>query len=242
MHRHGAGTGQRLFTWPTEPPDPLQAAYETLGIMTKQVFQLKDAIHTSKPDVAATREHHTFTPGYVAVQQPQGAAFQSGLPHTRRRQGTKEHKAPTQAKPVPKHVPKTWTGEEAAALMAKYAIGARVQLPFKYAAAAGPSTWILAAGEVTHRHGVTGNHQVVKIQVKWDTAPPNNKKVGRTIELRRDQNAREMVPIQLCTPDTEHLTGGEYRGEVHNAWPLPHPQKRSRKAPAAQGVIDLLDA
>ena len=48
--------------------------------------------------------------------------------------------------------------------------------------------------------------------------------------------------MQLCTPDTEHLTGTEYTGEVQNAWPLPQPQKRNRKAPAAQGVIDLLDA
>ena len=48
--------------------------------------------------------------------------------------------------------------------------------------------------------------------------------------------------MQLCTPDTEHLTGTEYTGEVHNAWPLPQPQKQNRKAPAAQGVIDLLDA
>ena len=48
--------------------------------------------------------------------------------------------------------------------------------------------------------------------------------------------------MQLCAPDTEHLTGTEYRGEVHNAWPLPRPQKPNRKAPPAQGVIDLLDA
>ena len=48
--------------------------------------------------------------------------------------------------------------------------------------------------------------------------------------------------MQLCTPDTEHLTGTEYTGEVHNAWALPQPEKRTRKAPAAQGVINLLDA
>ena len=48
--------------------------------------------------------------------------------------------------------------------------------------------------------------------------------------------------MQLCTPDTEHLTSTEYTGEVHSAWPLPQPQKRSRKATAALGVIDLLDA
>ena len=48
--------------------------------------------------------------------------------------------------------------------------------------------------------------------------------------------------MQLCTPDTEHLTGIEYTGKVHNAWPLFQPQKRNPKAPAAQGIIDLLDA
>ena len=65
---------------------------------------------------------------------------------------------------------------------------------------------------------------------------------GRTIELWRDQNSQEMVLIQLCTPGTEHLTGTEYTGEVHNAWPLPQPEKQTCKAPAAQGVINLLDA
>ena len=48
--------------------------------------------------------------------------------------------------------------------------------------------------------------------------------------------------MQLCTPDMEHLTGNKYMGEVHSAWPLPQPQKRNRKARAARGVIDLLDA
>ena len=89
---------------------------------------------------------------------------------------------------------------------------------------------------------VTGDHQGFKINVKWDPATPNDKKLGRTIELWRDQAGREMVPMQLCTPDTEHLTGTEYTGEVHNAWALPQPQKRNRRAPTAQGVIDLLNA
>ena len=70
----------------------------------------------------------------------------------------------------------------------------------------------------------------IQVHVKWDPADPNDKKVGRTIELWRDQNGREMVPVQLSIPDTEHLTGTEYKGEVHNAWPLPRPQKRSSKA------------
>ena len=38
MCRHGAGTGHRLLTWPTDPPDALQEAEEVLGLMTKQVF------------------------------------------------------------------------------------------------------------------------------------------------------------------------------------------------------------
>ena len=95
--------------------------------------------------------------------------------------------------------------------------------------------WIWAAGQVKHRYLVTGDHQGLKIQVKWDPATPNDKKVGRTIELWRDRTGREMVPMQLWTPHTEHLTGTEYTGEVDNAWPLPQPQKRNRKAPAAQG-------
>ena len=117
-----------------------------------------------------------------------------------------------------------------------------MQLPYKYATSAGPSKLIWAADEVKHRYRVTGDHQGFKIHVKWDAATPNDKQVGRTIELCRDQNGRETVPMQLCIPDTEHLTGTEYTGEVHNAWPVPQPQKRNRKAPAAQGVINVLDA
>ena len=48
--------------------------------------------------------------------------------------------------------------------------------------------------------------------------------------------------MKMYSPDTEHLTGTEYTGEVHNAWPLAQPQKRNRKATAAQDSIDLLDA
>ena len=244
MRRHGTGTMLRLLTWPTDPPDTLREAEEVLGLMTKQVFQLKDTVPTSKPDVPATREHPVFAPGHAPVQQPQGAPPQRGQPNARRRPGAKKRKAPAQAKPAPKPKarPRSWTEEEDAALYPEYAIGTQVQLPFEYATAAGPSKWIWAAGEVKHRYRVTGDHQGFKIHVKWDTAGPNDKQMGRTIELWRDGNSREMVPMQLCTPDTEHLTGTEYTGEVHDAWPLPQPQKRNRKAPAAQGVIDPLDA
>ena len=39
-----------------------------------------------------------------------------------------------------------------------------------------------------------------------------------------------------------NFNGTEYTREFHNAWALPQPQKRNRKAPAALGVIDLLEA
>ena len=133
MRRHGTGTGHRLLTWPTNPPDTLREAEEVLGLMTKQVFQLKDAIPTSKPDVPATREHPVFAPGHAPVQQPQGALPQRGQPNARRRPGAKKRKAPAKTKPAPKPKgePKSWTEEEAAALYPEYAIGTRVQLPFE---------------------------------------------------------------------------------------------------------------
>ena len=40
MCRHRTGTGHRLLSWPTDPPDALREAGEVLGLMTKQVFQL----------------------------------------------------------------------------------------------------------------------------------------------------------------------------------------------------------
>ena len=58
---------QRLLMWPTDPADALQVAEETLGIVTKQVFQLTDTVPTSKPDVPATREHPLFIPGHAPV-------------------------------------------------------------------------------------------------------------------------------------------------------------------------------
>ena len=105
---------------------------------------MKDTVPTSKPDVPATREHPVFAPGHASVHQPQGAPPQRGQPNARRRPGAKRRKAPAQAKPAPKPKakPKTWTEEEAAALYPEYAIGTRVQLPFEYATAAGPSKWI----------------------------------------------------------------------------------------------------
>ena len=80
----------------------------------------------------------------------------------------KNGKAPAQAKPAPKPKakPNSWTEEEAATLYPEYAIGTRVQLPFEYATAAGPSKWILAAGEVKHWYRVTGDHHGFKIHVK----------------------------------------------------------------------------
>ena len=185
MHRHGAGTGHQLLTWPKDPPDALREDGEVLGLMIKQELQLKDTIATSKPDVPPTREHPVFAPGHTPVQHPPGAPPGQGLPNARRRPGAKKRKAPAQAKPAPKPKAKSksWTEEEAAALYPEYAIGTRVQLPFKYARAAGPSKLIRAAGEVKHRYRVTGDHQGFKIHIKWDPATPNDKKLGRTIEL-----------------------------------------------------------
>ena len=48
--------------------------------------------------------------------------------------------------------------------------------------------------------------------------------------------------MQLCTPNTEHLTGTTYMGKVDSAWPLPQPETQNRKARAAEGVINLFDA
>ena len=243
MRRHGAGTWHRLLTWPTDPPDALQEAEEVLGLMTEQVFQLNDPVPTSRPNVPAAREHPVFCTGPRTRTAAPGRTSPTGTTHCPAPPRCAEAQDPAQAKPAPKPraKSKSWTKEEAAALYPEYTIGTRVQLPFEYATAAGPSKWIWAAGEVKHRYLVTGDHQGFKIHIKWDPATPNDKKVGRTIELWRDRTGREMVPMQLCTPDTEHLTGTEYTGEVHNVWPLPQPQKRNRKAPAAQGVIDLLD-
>ena len=118
--------------------------------MTKQVFELKDAVPTSQPDYSATPEHSVFAPGHAPVQQPEGAPSQRGRPNARPCQGAKKCKGPTQATSAPKlkAQPKKWTKEEAAALDPDYAIGTRVQLPFEYATATDPSTWIWAAGEV----------------------------------------------------------------------------------------------
>ena len=102
MRRHGAVTGHWLLTWGTDLPDALRKARETLGIMTKQVFQLKDTVSTSKPDVPATREHPVYALGHTPVQQPQGAPPQQVRPNARRPQGAKKRKAPAQAKPAPR--------------------------------------------------------------------------------------------------------------------------------------------
>ena len=204
--------------------------------MTKQVSQLNDPVPTSKPDVPAAREHPVFAPGHAPVQQPQGAPPQRGQPAARRRQGAHKRKAPAQAKPAPKPRPKSksWTKEEAAALYPEYAIGTRVQLPFEYATAAGPSKWIWAAGEVKHRYLVTGDHQGFKIHVKWDPATPNDKKVRRTFELWQDRAGCEMVPMQLCTPDsTSPAPSTRAKSTMHGPYPSPrsgtarHPQLRA---------------
>ena len=212
--------------------------------MTKQVFQLKDAVPTSKPDVPATREHPMFAPGHAPVQQPQGAPPETGTaqrtapPGCEEAQGPRTGQTRAEAKSQAKELYRRGSRRPVSRVRHRHLGAAALRVRH----AAGPSKWIWAAGEVKHRYRVSGDHQGFEIHVKWDPATPNDKQVGRTIELWRDGNGREMVPLQLCDPDTEHLTGTEYTGEVHNAWPLAQPQKRNRKAPAAQGVIDLFDA
>ena len=94
MRRHGTGTGHRLLTWPRDPPDTLREAEEVLGLMTKQVFQLKDAVRTSKPEVPAGREHPVFAPGHAPVQQPQGAPPPTGTARCTAPHGCKEAQGP----------------------------------------------------------------------------------------------------------------------------------------------------
>ena len=103
MRRHGP-TGRRLVTWPTNPPNALQEAEDTHGIMTEQVFQLKDTVPTSKSDVPAAREHPVFAPRHPPVQQHQGAPPQRaaaqcpGPPRCEEAQGPHTGQTRTQAK------------------------------------------------------------------------------------------------------------------------------------------------
>ena len=167
-----------------------------------QVFQLTNAVPTSKPDVPATREHPMFTPGHAPVRQPKGAARQTGRPNARQRKGTRKRKAPTQPQPPPKRRRKSWTREEAAALYPEFAVGTQVQLLFEFATAAGPSRWISAAGEVTYGYRVTEEHQRFKIRVKWDPATPSDQREGQTIE-----GLHATVHPQHRAPHRHHIHG-----------------------------------
>ena len=108
---HAPSFGRQLWGLPSrvEYLSPQGVLLELL--MTKQVFQLKDPVPTSKPDVPAAREHPVFAPGHAPVKQPQGAPPQRGQPAARRRQGAQKRKAPPQAKPAPKPraKPRSWT-------------------------------------------------------------------------------------------------------------------------------------
>ena len=110
MRRHGAGTGHRLLTWPTDPPDALQEAEEVLGIMTKQVLQLKDPVPTSKPDVPAAREHPVFAPGHAPVQQSQGAPPQRGQPAAGATKVRRSARPPHRPNPRPSQEPSRRAG------------------------------------------------------------------------------------------------------------------------------------
>ena len=98
MRRHGAGTGHRLLTWPTDRLTPCRGSEEVLGLMTKQVFQLKDPVPTSKPDVPAAREHPVFAPGHAAPGRtsPTGTTRCPAPPRCAKAQG--RHTGQTRAK------------------------------------------------------------------------------------------------------------------------------------------------
>ena len=208
-----------------------------LGLMTKQVFQLKDLVPTSKPDVAAARKHHVFAPGHAPVQQPQGAPPQQGQPAARRRQGAQKLKAPAQAKPAPKPraKSKSWTKEEAAALYPEYAIGTRVQLPFEYATAAGPSKWIWAAGEVKHRYLAPGTTRGSRSTSSWTRPSPTTIRWGAPSNSGETEPVVRWSPCSCATPTrrTSQAPSTRAKSTMHGPYPSPrsgtarHPQLRA---------------
>ena len=225
MRRHGTGTGYRLLTWPTDPPDTQWEAEEVLGLMTKQVFQLKDTVPTSKPDVPATREQPIFAPDHAPVQQPQGAPPQRGQPNARRRPGYEEAQGLAQAKPAPKPKakPKSWTEEEAAALYPEYAIGTRVQLPFKYATAVGPSKWIWAAGEVKHRSASPGTTRGSRSTSSGTQPPPTTSRWGAPSNSGETGTALRWSASSSAPPtrSTSQAPSTQAKSTMHGPYPSP---------------------
>ena len=163
------------------------------------------------------------------------------LPTAQQSQSSQKRKAHKTRKPPPKPKPKQWTKVEVDALYPIFAVGTRVQLHFEFGTA-GPSTWIWEAGEVTDRYRVANDHQALLGRVKWDPPFPTNKKEEGTLQVWHNHRRREVVPMQMCTPDTQQLTGTAQTGEFHNASPIPKPKKQNCKTSAAQGIIKLLDA
>ena len=131
MRRHGVGTGHRLLTWPTEPPDALQEAREVLGPMTKQVFQLKDTVLTSKPNVPATRATRLYSSPRAHLLN--GDSPKPGVAQVRRsaRNLHRPNSHPSQ-KPSRRAGPKR---RRSPCISSTTSVP---QLPFKYATAAGP--------------------------------------------------------------------------------------------------------
>ena len=205
--------------------------------MTKQVFQLKDPVPTSKPDVPGAREHPVFAPGHAPVQQPQGAPPQQGQPAAQRCQGAQKRKAPAQAKraPKPRAKSKSWTKEEAAALYPEYAIGTRVQLSFEYATAAGPSKWIwaqrrsstgtLSPGTTRGSRSTSSGTRPPPTTRRWG-APPNS---GETEPVVRWSPCSCAPPTRSTSPEpstrAKSTMHGPYRSPRSGT--ARHPQLRA---------------
>ena len=227
MRRHRAVTGQRLLTWPTDPPDALQEAEEVLGLMTKQVLQLEDIVPTSKPDVSATREHPVLAPGHAPVQQPQGAPDKRGQPNARRRQGAKKRKAPAQAKSATKQKAnsKSWTTEEAAALYPEYAIGTRPRAPPSgYGPQVRSSTGTASPGTTRGSRSASSGTQPAPTTRRWG-APSTS---GGTETVVRWSPCRYAAP----TRSTSTALSARAKSTVHGPYRSPrsgtarHPQLR----------------
>ena len=208
-----------------------------LGIMTKQVFQLKNPVPTSKPDVPAAREHPVFAPGHAPVQQPQGAPPQRGQPAAWRCQGAQKRKAPTQAKPAPKPraKPKSWTKEEAAALYPEYAIDTRVQLPFEYPTAAGPPSGYGPQGRSSTGTSSPGTTRGSRSTSSGTRPPPTTRSWGAPSNSGETEPVVRWSPCS-CTPprrSTSPAPSTRAKSTMHGPYPSPrsetagHPQLRA---------------
>ena len=121
----------------------------------------------------------------------------------------------------PPHRPQSWTEEEAAALYPEYAIGARLQLPFQYATAQGPSTWIWALGEVigtasrrtTRDSRSTSNGtQPLRMTRRW--GEPSNSGEAKTVVRRYPYNYA--TPSHSTSPAPSTRARSTTQGPCHS--------------------------